>query len=211
MTSRSITAPLVLTAALSAASIAHANVVTAWNSAALDAIRANRTSPPRASRALAILHASIYDAINGITRSHESYFVRSDVPASASIEAAASGRRACCPRCPVPRGGDALRRPPRCDHGHDLDRSAQMERTPGERVWRATFWPGARATVPTLSLIRLQALALVSGTQLHLRSRHISCPSGHLSCRLRCLRAPSCVRPDRRHSTVQSGLPTTTK
>jgi hypothetical protein len=37
------------------------------------------------------LHASIYDAINGITRSHESYFVRSDVPASASIEAAASG------------------------------------------------------------------------------------------------------------------------
>jgi membrane-associated phospholipid phosphatase len=70
--------------------VAHADVVTDWNSAALEAIRANRTPPPQASRALAILHASIYDAINGITRSHERYFVQSDVPASASVEAAAS-------------------------------------------------------------------------------------------------------------------------
>jgi hypothetical protein len=70
MKSRSITAPLMLTIALRAASVAHADVVTDWNSAALDAIRANRTPPPRASRALAILHASIYDAIDGITRPH---------------------------------------------------------------------------------------------------------------------------------------------
>jgi membrane-associated phospholipid phosphatase len=90
MKSRSITAPLMLTIALSAASVAHADVVTDWNRAALDAIRATKTPPPRASRVLAILHASIYDAINGITRSHERYFVQSDVPASASTEAAAS-------------------------------------------------------------------------------------------------------------------------
>jgi hypothetical protein len=80
-----------LTAALSAASPAYADVVADWNRAALDAIRANRTSPPQASRALAILHASIYDAINGITRSHERYFVQSDVPASASTEAGTIG------------------------------------------------------------------------------------------------------------------------
>src|SRR5206468_5096959 len=69
---------------------AHADVVTAWNTAALDAIRADKTPPPRASRALAILHASIYDAVNGISRTHEAFFVRSAVPASASREAAAS-------------------------------------------------------------------------------------------------------------------------
>jgi PAP2 superfamily len=81
---------LVLVAAFGAASAARADIVTAWNSAALDAIRADRTPPPKASRALAILHASIYDAVNGIGRTHEAYFVRSDVPASASKEAAAS-------------------------------------------------------------------------------------------------------------------------
>jgi hypothetical protein len=40
-------------------------VVTEWNNAALDAIRAGKTAPPVASRSLAILHASIYDAVNG--------------------------------------------------------------------------------------------------------------------------------------------------
>ncbi len=80
---------LVLTAA-AVTSTARADVVTVWNSAALDAIRADRTPPPVASRALAILHVSIYDAVNGISRTHDPYFVRSDVPASASREAAAS-------------------------------------------------------------------------------------------------------------------------
>jgi len=68
---------------------AHADVVTDWNEAALNAIRINLTPPPLASRNLAILHASIYDAVNGISRTHERYFVASRVPASASREAAA--------------------------------------------------------------------------------------------------------------------------
>jgi hypothetical protein len=68
---------------------AHADVVTDWNVAALNAIRANRTPPPQASRALAILHASIYDAVNGISRRHAAYLVPSRVPASASKDAAA--------------------------------------------------------------------------------------------------------------------------
>ena len=69
---------------------ANADVVTDWNNAALDAIRAGSTAPPIASRSLAILQVSIYDAVNGITRTHEIYLVPSAVPASASLEAAAS-------------------------------------------------------------------------------------------------------------------------
>src|ERR1043166_192565 len=67
-----------------------ADVVTDWNSAALNAIRVEKTPPPKASRALAILHAAIYDAVNGIARTHEPYLVTGLVPASASREAAAS-------------------------------------------------------------------------------------------------------------------------
>ena len=69
---------------------ANADVVTEWNNAALDAIRTGNTAPPIASRGLAILHAAIYDAVNGITRTHEQYLVPSAVPASASRPAAAS-------------------------------------------------------------------------------------------------------------------------
>jgi membrane-associated phospholipid phosphatase len=76
--------------AFSIGSPANADVVTDWNNAALDAIRAGRTAPPIASRSLAILHVSIYDAVNGIDRGHEPYLVPSAVPASASREAAAS-------------------------------------------------------------------------------------------------------------------------
>jgi len=64
--------------------------VTDWNNATLDAIRSGRTPPPIASRSLAILHVSIYDAVNGITRTHEPYLVQSSASASASLEAAAS-------------------------------------------------------------------------------------------------------------------------
>jgi hypothetical protein len=71
-------------------SLANADVVTDWNNAALDAIRAGNTNPPIASRSLAILHASIYDAVNGIARTHERYLVPSVAPRSASRVAAAS-------------------------------------------------------------------------------------------------------------------------
>jgi hypothetical protein len=81
---------LALLAVFFAKAITHADVVTDWNDAALNAVRAAKTPPPVASRALAILHASIYDAVNGIIRTHEAYFVPSAVPASASTEAAAS-------------------------------------------------------------------------------------------------------------------------
>jgi PAP2 superfamily len=58
--------------------LVHADVVTDWNSAALDAIRAGHTAPPIASRSLAIVHVSIYDSVNGIARKHEPYLVPSE-------------------------------------------------------------------------------------------------------------------------------------
>jgi hypothetical protein len=76
--------------ALLMGTLAHADVVTDWNSAALDAIRDGHTAPPIASRSLAIVHVSIYDAVNGIARTHQPYLVQSAVAASASREAAAS-------------------------------------------------------------------------------------------------------------------------
>ena len=79
---RSLVLCFVLTLACGAA--AGADVVTDWNTAALNAIRTARTAPPTASRALAILHAAIYDAVNGIRRTHESYRVTSAIPRSAS-------------------------------------------------------------------------------------------------------------------------------
>ncbi len=76
--------------ALTFGSNLQADVVLDWNSAALDAIRASNTSPPIAARNLAILHASIFDAVNGIARTHTHYFVTGNAPASASIDAAAA-------------------------------------------------------------------------------------------------------------------------
>src|SRR5262245_33781178 len=69
---------------------AAADVVTDWNSIALDAIRAGNTPPPAAARNLAILHASIYDSVNGIRGTYTPYFVTTAGPAGASIEAAAA-------------------------------------------------------------------------------------------------------------------------
>ncbi len=66
------------------------DVIYGWNVAALKAIRTNRTPPPTASRALAILHTSIFDAVNGIDGSYAQYFVPSAASPEASVEAAAS-------------------------------------------------------------------------------------------------------------------------
>jgi succinate dehydrogenase hydrophobic anchor subunit len=65
----------------------HIDVVIAWNVAALSAVRAEKTQPPVAARALAILHVSIYDAINGVERSFEPYLASESVPQRASKEA----------------------------------------------------------------------------------------------------------------------------
>ena len=62
---------LALSAIALGAELAHADVVTEWNEATLDVIRARNTPPPAAARNLAMVHVAIYDAVNGILRTHE--------------------------------------------------------------------------------------------------------------------------------------------
>ncbi|MEO7318218.1 MAG: hypothetical protein ABIZ56_04435, partial [Chthoniobacteraceae bacterium] len=71
-------------------SLARADIVTDWNETALAAIRTDKTPPPKAARALAILHTAIYDAVNGITQTHERYLVPGKPSGPASPEAAVS-------------------------------------------------------------------------------------------------------------------------
>jgi hypothetical protein len=80
----------ILTVLALVATGSRADVVTDWNSAALAAIKVDRTPPPKAARALAILHVAIYDAVNGITQTHEPYFVTGKPAGVASVEVAAS-------------------------------------------------------------------------------------------------------------------------
>ena len=61
-----------------------------WNAAALAAIRAERTPPPLAARHLAVIHLAMYDALNGVTRTHQPFAITVTAPAGASAEAAAS-------------------------------------------------------------------------------------------------------------------------
>lgn len=65
-----------------------ANVVLDWNEVALAAIRAERSPPPAASRALAITHVAIYDAVNAIDRTFTPYRVALAAPPLTSPEAA---------------------------------------------------------------------------------------------------------------------------
>ena len=82
--------PAFLLTLVCAASFAHGDVVTDWNETALLAIKTDRTAPPKAARALAMMHAAICDAVNGITQTHEPYFVRVKAGDGASPETAAS-------------------------------------------------------------------------------------------------------------------------
>jgi hypothetical protein len=59
------------------------------NEVALNAIRSDNTAPPMASRDLAIMHASIFDAVNSITRMYQPYFVNLVADKNTSMEAAA--------------------------------------------------------------------------------------------------------------------------
>ena len=82
--------PAFLQTLLAAVSLAHGDVVTDWNETALLAIKSDRTAPPKAARALAMMHVAIYDAVNGISQMHEPYFVNVKAADGALPEAAAS-------------------------------------------------------------------------------------------------------------------------
>jgi membrane-associated phospholipid phosphatase len=66
------------------------DVVLQWNEVLLNAIRADRTPPPPASRNMAIVHTAVYDAVNSIVGSHTPYLVAKGGPKDASVDAAAA-------------------------------------------------------------------------------------------------------------------------
>jgi membrane-associated phospholipid phosphatase len=74
---------------LGAAAAARADVVLDWNEVLLDAIRVDKTAPPKAARAMACVNVSMYDAVNGIVGGSAPYAVTDPAPAGASAEAAA--------------------------------------------------------------------------------------------------------------------------
>jgi PAP2 superfamily len=73
-----------------AARAARADEVLVWNQVALDTIRGLRLTPPRATRTLAMVHVAIFDAVNGIDRVYEPYYVDKLAPPGACLPAAAA-------------------------------------------------------------------------------------------------------------------------
>lgn len=69
---------------------AGADVITEWNQVLLQAVRADKTPPPRAARAMAMLNVAMFDAVNGILKRYSPYHVTDEAPANANVEAAAS-------------------------------------------------------------------------------------------------------------------------
>ena len=66
---------------------AHADAVTEWNVIALNATAA----PPNSilqSRALAIVHGAIYDAVHAVDRKGGAYAIDAEAPAGTSVDAA---------------------------------------------------------------------------------------------------------------------------
>lgn len=101
------TCALLIALALPAAAV-HADVVTAWNDVLLDAVRTNRTNPPRATRAMAIVHVSIHDAASSIDGTYNTYLQHPAAPEGASIEAAVAAAAFTALDAIYPEVGDAL-------------------------------------------------------------------------------------------------------
>lgn len=67
-----------------------ADVVTDWNQTAVKATEVAGLPPPPQSRALAMVHAAVYDAVNAVDRGHAVYAVDVKAPTGASQEASAA-------------------------------------------------------------------------------------------------------------------------
>ncbi len=81
---------LCIAALLGLAVQARADVVIDWDIVLLNAIRADRTPPPKASRAMALVHVAIFDAVNGILGGYTPFHVTTSPPGGALPEAAAA-------------------------------------------------------------------------------------------------------------------------
>lgn len=67
-----------------------ADEIIVWNNVLLDTVRATPLNPNRTTRAAAILHTAMYDAVNSIAQTHQPYHVNMMADPSTSREAAAA-------------------------------------------------------------------------------------------------------------------------
>src|SRR5213593_1582694 len=70
--------------------VARADMVTDWSANLDKTIIAVAQPVPAQARSIAIVHAAIYDAVNGIARKYAPYFVTESAPHGARQEAAAA-------------------------------------------------------------------------------------------------------------------------
>ncbi len=83
---------LLVVALMASPAAVSADVVTDWNELVLDAIRSDKTPPPKASRALAMVHIAVYDAVNAVDGTHEAYLVTTSPPAGTRACRTCTGR-----------------------------------------------------------------------------------------------------------------------
>jgi len=74
--------------AMSGSTLFGGNAVLDWNNQALDATRLARNPPPLAAMLYATYHGAIFDAVNGITRTHQGWLVNEPAPAGINMDAA---------------------------------------------------------------------------------------------------------------------------
>src|SRR5262245_35232000 len=82
-------AGLVLLSGLAASSV-QADVVTDWNSVALDAVIAAREAQPTQARSVTMVHVAMFEAINAIEPRYKPYVMKASPSPGASREAAAA-------------------------------------------------------------------------------------------------------------------------
>lgn len=83
--------PGLLASLAGAAPLRGDNAVLYWNDQALHAVRLARNPPPIASAFYASYHVAIFDAINGITRTHHGWLVNEPAPVGIDTDAAIAG------------------------------------------------------------------------------------------------------------------------
>src|SRR5262245_45492334 len=69
---------------------ARPDAVIFWDRALLDAIRTDKTPPPQAARAMAMVSLAVYNAVEAIEHKHPMYKIRASAPPGTSESAAAS-------------------------------------------------------------------------------------------------------------------------
>jgi hypothetical protein len=81
---------LILSSVLTTSGATHADVITFWNEALLEAVRNEPQGPLKASRAMAMVHAAMYDAVNSVDRKYYPYHAQFEAALGTSKEAAAA-------------------------------------------------------------------------------------------------------------------------